>query len=271
MIASVQELISFENYAPNSKQDGNGEKMLVKIKNTIFAGIFFSCIVSILWLLLSSGGSKIAISMIRVSIIIFLIHYIVYRFSDKCSKTVKIIVRAIGIIIAIILFLAASISVVAGMMLFNPYFDEKSYETLGTQKYAEELTISTTEGELSGWRLNCGEENAPVILYFGGNGENASARVLKLSDLEEDENPFANCNFVFFDYPGYGKSSGTPSDATLKKSGLLAYDWVKEHSPNSNIIVMGYSIGTGVANYVTMEREVDGLILMAPCDCQNRI
>lgn len=238
--------------------------MRAKIKKSVLAGIFFSCIASLFWLLLSSGGKKIAVSMIIVTAMVFLINLLVYRFSSKYGKRAKILCKSIAIIITAILFLAAAISVIAEMMLFNPYFDETSYEALKTKKYAEELSLSTTQGVLSGWQLKCEEVNAPVILYFGGNGENSSARIKKLSELPVAENPFANSSFVFFDYPGYGKSSGTPSEATLMKSGLAAYDWVKENYPNSDIIVMGYSIGTGVANYVAMEKAVEGLILMAP-------
>lgn len=235
-----------------------------KIKELLFAGAFFSCIACIIWLLSSANGRKIAVALLVAATAVFLLHLFVDMVIKGCGNRVKKTAKVLETIADIVIFLSASIIVVAGLMMFYPHFDEESYEKLQSKENAQEISIKTASGEIRGWRLGCGEENAPIVLYFGGNGENASTRIYQLCETPSWENPFSNCDFLFFDYPGYGKNDGSPSEASMKKSGVEEYDWVKENYPDSEIIVMGYSIGTGVANYVAMEREIDGLILMAP-------
>jgi pimeloyl-ACP methyl ester carboxylesterase len=120
-------------------------------------------------------------------------------------------------------------------------------------------------GVLSGWLYHNAEDGAPLVLYFGGNGENAATRVRTLIDNDQ-LSYFEGYNIAVFDYPGYGKSSGTPSEQTLKDAGLTAYDAVIQRSDvdKNRIVVFGYSIGTGVADYVASEWNVAGLMLMAP-------
>ena len=75
--------------------------------------------------------------------------------------------------------------------------------------------------------------------------------------------------YMMIDYPGYGLSKGSPSDkASLLKAGLNIYDYAcnLDIVDKDKIVVLGYSIGSGVATYVASERNVNGLILVAPYD-----
>ena len=51
-------------------------------------------------------------------------------------------------------------------------------------------------------------------------------------------------------------------------AGIILYDYATtiECVDKDNIIIMVYSIGTGVATYVASQREITGLVLMAPYD-----
>ena len=70
------------------------------------------------------------------------------------------------------------------------------------------------------------------------------------------------------DYPGYGLSDGKPSDKTMFESALKVYDYAcnLDYVDKNNIVILGYSIGTGVATYVASQRNVNGLMLIAPYD-----
>lgn len=239
--------------------------MLTKIKNTLYAGIYFSCVSCIIWLLLSRGGSKIAVGLMIAAVVVFLLNLLIDTCSGKGSTAIKIAGKVAGMVLTCVIFLASSIAVMAEVMLFSPHFDQESYEKLQTRDNVEEVSFSTENGEIAGWRYHKGEDTpVPVVLYFCGNGENASTKMCRISEMSPKENPFMNCNFLFVDYPGYGKSSGSTSEASLKQYGLDVYDWTKEQYPDSEVIVMGYSLGTGVANYVAGKRQTDGLILLAP-------
>lgn len=71
------------------------------------------------------------------------------------------------------------------------------------------------------------------------------------------------------DYPGYGLSEGKPSEKTMFQTALAAYDYAVnlDTIDKNNVVIMGYSIGTGPATYLASQRDVKGLILLAPYDC----
>lgn len=73
---------------------------------------------------------------------------------------------------------------------------------------------------------------------------------------------------MIIDYPGYGLSDGKPYDKTMFDSALKVYDYASKLDcvNKDNIVVLVYSIGTGVATYVASQRNVNGLILVAPYD-----
>jgi len=99
--------------------------------------------------------------------------------------------------------------------------------------------------------------NAPTILYFGGNGEN----VLAMSEIFAQ---FQEYNWLTFNYRGYGKSEGKPSQKAILNDALALYD---HFSQEYNIrIALGRSLGTSVATYLTSSREIDKLILITPFD-----
>ena len=73
---------------------------------------------------------------------------------------------------------------------------------------------------------------------------------------------------MIIDYPVYGMSKGKPSDDSM----FIASDYIFKYATNmkevdkDNIVIMGYSIGTGVASYCASKNEASGLILVAPYD-----
>ena len=160
---------------------------------------------------------------------------------------------------------SAAVYLLAPTMLFYPHFDEESCAALRANPAAEELSVETETGRLSGWFLHNAPDDAPLVLYFYGNGQNASTLLLGLLDNGR-LGAFEGYNIAAFDYPGYGTSSGEPSEGSLKACGLAAYDALaaRDDVDPARITPFGYSIGTGVAAYVADERAVDAVVLMAP-------
>ena len=159
------------------------------------------------------------------------------------------------------LILAIGIRLIAPTKLFHPNRDDASHVALLARADAEHLVIETNRGELSGYLLR-EDGPAPLVLYFGGNMENAATTINRLSDRQRAA--FKGCHFAQLDYPGYGLSESRPSDVSLKRMALAAYDALAIREDVTSIVVLGYSIGTGPANYVAANRDVSGLILMAP-------
>ncbi|MBD3648857.1 MAG: alpha/beta hydrolase, partial [Pseudomonadales bacterium] len=75
-------------------------------------------------------------------------------------------------------------------------------------------------------------------------------------------------NYLMVNYRGYGESTGEPSESALKADALVVLDRASEQFDFDidNVIVMGRSLGTGVAMHVAANRPVKALILVSPFD-----
>jgi fermentation-respiration switch protein FrsA (DUF1100 family) len=122
----------------------------------------------------------------------------------------------------------------------------------------QNVFFETGDGKrLHGWFFPL-PGDSPVILFCHGNAGNISHR------LENVRLLVARGFQVFiFDYRGYGKSTGKPSEAGIYKDGLGAYDDLVKRagiSP-SRIIVFGRSLGAAVALEVALKRKVRSLVM----------
>lgn len=99
----------------------------------------------------------------------------------------------------------------------------------------------------------------PLIIYFGGNAEEVSHLISKRAY-------FKHCAVALVNYRGYGQSSGSPSEKTMFSDALEVYDQLKNLRgiDASRIIILGRSIGTGVATYLASERPVKATVLITP-------
>jgi uncharacterized protein len=97
-----------------------------------------------------------------------------------------------------------------------------------------------------------------ALIYFGGNAEDVSYNLPGLSTA------FPDYAVYLLHYRGYGGSSGKPSEAALFTDALALFDKVRiEHN---NIVVVGRSLGSGVAVHLASLRPVARLVLVTPYD-----
>ena len=179
----------------------------------------------------------------------------------------KILPIILPFLIVLILFIIIILSIQESIF-FYPWHDEESYNKLLENEKFEEVTIDNNGKILKGWFVNNTEkEEAPLLIFFGGNANNTSNLCMNFEKLNKYKY-FQNYNIIMVDYPGYGLSEGKPSDKTMFEASLAIYDYAEklENVDKENIVVLGYSIGTGVATYLASQREVNGLILISPYD-----
>ena len=71
---------------------------------------------------------------------------------------------------------------------------------------------------------------------------------------------------LIFDYPGYGRSEGNPSEAGCYAAASAAYDWLTQvqGTPPENVLFFGRSLGTAVATELASRRRHRALILVSP-------
>lgn len=123
----------------------------------------------------------------------------------------------------------------------------------------EDVWLTSADGtKIYAWFLpKPGETDVFVIAH--GNGGNLSHRGRMAAQLRELVGPAV----LLFDYPGYGKCGGSPSEAGCYAAGDAAIEWlVKERKiPKGRIIPFGESLGGGVATELAIRHEPKALIL----------
>lgn len=112
------------------------------------------------------------------------------------------------------------------------------------------------ETTLNGLFYKSKKQNAPLIIFFGGNGSDAT-EFLEYCDVLYDY------DIVSLNYRGYIKSSGKPSEEALFSDAITIYN---TFSKGQDIILIGRSLGSGVASYLASKKKVDKLILITPYD-----
>jgi fermentation-respiration switch protein FrsA (DUF1100 family) len=71
---------------------------------------------------------------------------------------------------------------------------------------------------------------------------------------------------LVFDYPGYGHSEGTPTEAGCYAAADAAYDWLTQTQriPPECLLILGRSLGTAVAVDLASRRPHQALVLVSP-------
>lgn len=116
------------------------------------------------------------------------------------------------------------------------------------------MTLSVPGAELLiSVRPHAGPE---AIVYFGGNGEDVCFNLPAFSSA------FPRHALYLMNYRGYGGSSGTPTEADIQQDALALFDRV--HAQHPNVVIMGRSLGTGVAIRLASQRPATRLVLITP-------
>lgn len=97
-----------------------------------------------------------------------------------------------------------------------------------------------------------------AVVYFGGNAEDVSA---SLPDLAR---AFPDRALYLMNYRGYGGSGGSPGEAALHDDGLSLFDMARRS--HQDIVVIGRSLGSGIAVRLAAQRPVSRLVLVTPYD-----
>ncbi len=106
----------------------------------------------------------------------------------------------------------------------------------------------------------------PLLIYFGGNAEEVSSFILEAHHLQD-------WAILAINYRGYGNSAGSPSEKHIFNDAEFIYDWVCKNPiiDNTKIVVMGRSLGTGVAIHLASKKPILSIILVSPFDSIKRV
>jgi len=127
---------------------------------------------------------------------------------------------------------------------------------------AERLELRTADGDmLRGVHIPPREDGERLlILGFPGNAWNSDNAAILLHDL------YPEADIVTFHYRGYAPSTGAPSSQALIDDAPAIRDLAVARVHPTKTVVVGFSIGSGVAAVLAERRPVDGVILVTPFD-----
>jgi pimeloyl-ACP methyl ester carboxylesterase len=116
---------------------------------------------------------------------------------------------------------------------------------------------------LDAWWIPAKEPTSKVLMYFHGNAE-----VLAQEHAEIELFRQTGYNLLLVDYRGYGRSSHLQTTgATTAADARAALKYIEQikQVPASDIVLCGWSVGTGVAAQLALETpDAAGLILISP-------
>jgi len=161
---------------------------------------------------------------------------------------------------------AAYLAVLARMILGQRsyiYFPPRRYPSglpdLGFK--IEEITFPAADGlPLNAWWVKPAKKGAPVFLYCHGN----ASTIHDLADIvPEFQKP--GFGMLIFDYRGFGKSPGSPTERGLYQDVSGAYQWLRRRGIKpGQIFLWGKSLGGAVAAWLACHEPVAGLALESP-------
>jgi fermentation-respiration switch protein FrsA (DUF1100 family) len=122
----------------------------------------------------------------------------------------------------------------------------------------EDVAIRTEDGEtLHAWWIPAPEARG-TVLHFHGNAGNISHRIDYARMFRG-----LGYNTLLVDYRGYGKSTGSPSEAGTYKDAAASRRWLTETRGLSDrdIVVFGESLGGAVACWLAARHAPRALVL----------
>jgi fermentation-respiration switch protein FrsA (DUF1100 family) len=125
----------------------------------------------------------------------------------------------------------------------------------------EDVFFTSKDGtHLHGWYFSAATDTGPVILYMHGNAGNVTHRRQWFQTMVG-----RGVSVFSFDYRGFGKSDGDPSEEGVYADATGAYEYLlkqRKISPE-RIFLFGHSLGGAIAVDLASRKPSGGLIVEA--------
>ncbi len=128
----------------------------------------------------------------------------------------------------------------------------------------ETIWLNTSFGNVEAWFLPAvtGRDSlpAPAVIFGHGNGEIIDYWPQELRTFSR-----MGIGLLLVEYPGYGRSAGSPSQDSITETFVSAYDVLSSRKDvdASRIIFLGRSLGGGALCALALKRPSAALILMS--------
>lgn len=124
--------------------------------------------------------------------------------------------------------------------------------------------IETNSGKVEAWFFRTRNRTrlpfTPVIIFAHGNFE-----LIDFCQAETQEMNQLGADVLLMEFPGYGRSAGKPSEASITDAYVRAYDWLinTQNVNPQHIIGFGRSLGGGAICALAGKRPLRAMILQS--------
>jgi uncharacterized protein len=169
----------------------------------------------------------------------------------------KMLLEILGGLFFIYIIITGIVYVGQKGMVFYPVREiAATPEHIGLQ--FEDVVLRTKDHvAISAWYIPSPQERA-VILFCHGNAGNNSHRLDSIRIFHD-----LNLSVFIFDYRGYGKSEGSPTEVGTYLDAESALDYLTnvKHIHPEKVVVFGRSLGGAVAAEIALRHKVGALII----------
>ncbi len=125
---------------------------------------------------------------------------------------------------------------------------------------AQAQVVKTADGESIVIWFAQPQAGQPLFLYFHGNGGQIAGRAARFRQLTRD-----GAGLLAVSYRGYGGSTGSPGEDGLIADAIAAYQYaIASGIEARRLVLIGESLGSGVAIALAAQADVGALVLEAP-------
>ena len=176
-------------------------------------------------------------------------------------SNLALILRALAAVLALYLLLCAAMFALQRRLQYLPDATPVNAVAAGLPQAATEVLVTTDGERLQTWWIAPTRSDAPVYLYFHGNGANLHARAQRFARITT-----GGAGLLAVSWRGYGGSTGEPTEAGLLTDARSAYRTLAVRVDPRRIVAYGESLGTTLATLLAAEVPVGALVLDSSFD-----
>ena len=172
------------------------------------------------------------------------------------GEVIRLIISVVIFVVVIILALYLFAQFVRRTSMFFPArYPEGAWEPSAYAIHPEDVSFTSDGLRLHGWWFRAADAHAPLLIFFHGNAGNITDRGTTAAELAR-----RGIAVFLFDWRGYGRSEGRPTESGLFHDAFAAYDFARSRT-DAPIVAYGESLGGPYAAYVARHRPVRCVII----------
>lgn len=178
--------------------------------------------------------------------------------SEKNSKSSikESFIKIIRVLVIVYVLMCLGVYFFQAKLVFVPSVGAPEYTPDNMGLEYEDLILKSADESIHAWFVPS-QENKGTVFFCHGNAGNLGHRLSTIRAWNS-----IGMNILLFDYRGFGKSTGSPSEKGSYEDAQACYKWLEENGKlKKPFIIHGRSLGGGVASWVAKNFDSDALIL----------